>query len=147
MAAGPSGFTQRSKGKVAFSEMWAQGVQQFGQGSVIAYTTAGTQTISGQSAFATIASSSVISIWQMGSPPAPGAEFVMDIISVSSGVFIKASSVASFDPSTNTVIKSTYAMTITLIGLSSVKWGIKSVYPPSTIGVAPLAGITLSTTT
>lgn len=139
-----NGFTQRWKGKVAAVQLWVAGVPQNGPQAVVAYSTAGTQTLAGSGAIETINASSAISIWTMGYGPTPGREQVIDLITVSSGAFIKAAAGASFDPSTNTVIKSTYAESITLLGLSTTKWAIKSVFPGTTLGGS---GITLSTTT
>lgn len=145
--AGPSGFIQRWKGKVAVAAAYFGGVQEFGAGSLFVGTTAGAQTIPATNGAASIASSSAISIWTIGAIPQAGAELEIALISVSSGVFIKAAAGTSFDPSTDTVMKSTGARTITLYGLSSLKWAIKSVFPGDTVGNISPTGITLTTTT
>lgn len=145
--AGPNGFVQRWKGKVVGAAYWVSGAGQvFGNGSAITYSTTGTQTM-GQEAVSLINSSSAISIFSLsGAAPVHGIEKQIHLLTVSSGVFIKAGPGTSFDPSTNTVIKSTYAMMITLLGESSVKWGIKAVFPPPSTLVGG-SGITLTTTT
>lgn len=142
----PSGFNQRWKGKIAAAQLWIGGVAQNGPSAVTAYSTAGTQTLAGSGAIETINASSALSIFTMGYGPSPGREQVIDLIVVSSGAFLKAAAGASFDPSTNTVIKSTYAQSITLIGLSTTKWAIKGLFPPASTLVGG-SGITLSTTT
>lgn len=145
--AGPSGFNQRWKGKIAAAAAWFGGVQEFGPGSLFVGTTAGSQTIPAANGAASIVSSSAISIWQIGAVPQPGVELEISLLTVSSGVFIKAAAGTSFDPSTNTVMKSTGARTITLFGLSTLKWSIKSVFPGDTVGNISPTGLTLSTTT
>lgn len=140
-----TGFVQRFKGKIAAAALWFNGAQVFGPGAYVAYSTAGTQTIGAQ-ALAKITASSAISIFTMSDLPAPGLEKFFDL-AVTSGMFLKAASGASFDNSTNTVIKSTYNMRLNLMGLSSAKWAIMGVYPDTTAGGAPVGGITLSTTT
>lgn len=143
--AGPSGFVTRFKGKVTAAALWLGKSAQFGPGSVVAYTTAGTQTL-GYEGAATINASSAVSIWQMSDLPSPGMRKFYDL-TVSSAMFLKAASGASFDGSTNTVIKSTYNMRLELRGLSTAKWSIVGAYPDTTAGGAPVGGITLSTTT
>ncbi len=149
----PNGFVQRWKGKVALpvGGLFIGGVSVtpsaadlntvLAAGTLTAYTTAGTQNIAAGNA--TISASSALSIFSMLEAPKVSVERVLSLILVSSGVFIKAAAGTSFDPSTNTVIKSTYAQQITLFGLSTTKWSIKSVFPVSTIG----GTLTLSTTT
>ena len=146
-----NGFVQRFKGKISAASLWLGGTQQFGPGAVGVYSTNSVAStagilISGAGASNTINASSAISIFALNFPPVQGSEFELGLINVSSGVFIKASPGTSFDPSTNTVIKSTYAMMITLVGLSTLKWGIKSVFPPPSTLVGG-SGLTLSTTT
>lgn len=158
-----SGFTQRWNGKVLAKllGLGSQGITLFsltgnpnltpadlltvdGAGGGAAYSTAGTQTIAGAVGVQTITSSSALSIWTLGALPYNGAELTLAIILNSSGVFIKAAAGSSFDPSTNTVMKSTIASQITLVGISTAKWAIKSVFPASTFANS---GLTLSTTT
>lgn len=140
-----NGIMQRFKGKIAAAALFLGGVYQYGPGSRVAYSTAGTQTL-GAEGIASINASSGISIFSMADLPSAGQTKVFDL-TVSSGVFIKAAAGASFDASTNTVIKSTYSQRITLRGLSTAKWTIVDVYPDSTAGGAPVGGVTLSTTT
>lgn len=140
-----TGFTQRFKGKITGAALWLGGAPVYGPGSRVAYSTAGTQNIANE-AISSINASSAMSIWSMTGLPAPGLQKVFDL-TVSSGAFIKAAAGASFDASTATVIKSTYAMRLTLMGLSSAKWSIIDVYPETTLGGAPVGGVTLTTTT
>ena len=144
--AGPSGFTTRQKGKVTFAALWLGASPQYGGGAAVSYSTVGTQTL-GKEKLSLITASSGIAIFSMSELPVMGLERTINMISVSSGVFLKAAAGASFDASTNTVIKSTYNQRINLIGVSSAKWQINSVYPDTTAGGAPVGGITLTTTT
>lgn len=159
----PSGYQQRWQGKV-LAQMFgvgAGGIQLAsvsgapvvspsdlqtidGQATVQALTTAASTDINGPGGVSSIASTSAISVWSLANVPSPGVQKTIALISVSSGVFIKAASGSSFDGSTNTVMKSTVAATITLMGLSTTKWSIKSVYPGSTLASSAL---TMSTTT
>lgn len=143
---GPSGFTSRNKGKSTQVSFWNGASPQFGPGAYVAYSTAGTQTL-GQEKISALTASSAIAIFSMSELPRPGLEREINVLSVSSGVFLKAAPGASFDASTNTVIKSTYAQRISLLGLTTAKWQITGVYPDTTAGGAPVGGITLSTTT
>lgn len=143
-----TGFVQRFKGKIAVAAAWFGGVQEFGPGTLFVGTTAlAALTVPAANGAATIASSSALTIWTLGQSPVAGAELEISLIQVSSGVFIKAAAGTSFDPSTNTVMKSTAARTITLYGLSTLKWAIKSVFPGDTVGTISPSGITLTTTT
>lgn len=142
----PSGFQQRFKGKVSAGALWLGGAPQFGAGSVIPLTTNAALNIPNVGT-ATLVSSSAATVWQMLGAPQQGLEMEIVTLNVANSVFIKAAPGTSFDPSTNTVIKSTQAQNIAMIGLSTVKWSIKSVFPASSAGGAPLGGITLSTTT
>lgn len=142
-----NGFLQRFQGKISAAALWVAGYPQAGPGSAVAYSTAAGEQTLGPEKVSLITASSALSVFDLGSPPYPGVEKDIHIVSVSSGVFIKAAAGTAFDPSTNTVFKSTYAMLVSLIGETSLKWGIKSVFPPSTAGVATNGGITLSTTT
>lgn len=141
----PNGFTNRSKGKATFQAVWFGGSAQYGSGSRVAYSTAGTQAL-GLEGICSINASSGASVFSMSELPAPGLTKMFDL-TVSSAVFIKAAAGASFDASTNTVIKSTYTGRITLRGLTTAKWTIVDVYPDTTVGGAPVGGVTLSTTT
>ena len=140
-----NGFVQRFKGRVQAAQLWLAGVPMNGPQSVLAFTTA-SATITPPSAIATLTATTGISVFTLGYAPLFGQELSLAVISVSSGVQIKAAAGTSFDPSTNTVIKSTQVQTITLLGVSTTKWSIKSVFPPSTLSTL-INGITLSTTT
>jgi hypothetical protein len=145
------GFTQRFTGKISARSLWLGGSALMGQGARQSYSTAavtGSLPIGtlGAEALQTINASSAISIFTMTDTPTPGEPKMLDLV-VSSGVFVKAAPGTSFDPSTNTVLKSTYSMRVQLVGLSSNKWSIVNVFPMSTAGGAPLGGLTLSTTT
>lgn len=140
-----NGFTQRFRGKITAQSIWANGSQQYGAGAYVAYSTAGTQTL-GLERLSAINAASAASVFTLGGMPVAGLEKILDL-TVSSGVFIKAAAGSCFDPSTNTVFKSTYAQRLTLIGISSVAWRIRGVYPDTTAGGAPVGGGTLSTTT
>lgn len=143
----PTGFQNRYKGKNAFpiGGIWIGGVQVNASGADIntvvgsgttagvAYTTAGTQTIAGAGGVATIAASSGIAIFALGASPILGVEKTIQIIQNSTKVFLKAAAGTSFDPSTNTVIASTLTPTLTLIGVSSLRWAIKGTFPPTTV--------------
>jgi hypothetical protein len=141
----PTGFNQRWKGKITAASLWLGGTQEYGSGAVYAGTS-DASTIPFQYGSAVVASATAAAVYQMQQMPSPGAEFEFIITSVSSGIFLKAASGASFDASTNTVIKSTYAQTITLYGRSTVKWSVKSVFPAASTLIGG-SGITLSTTT
>lgn len=152
----PNGFVNRSKGKSSFQTLWIGNSNQGGPGSYLAYSTAavtpgsGTTVIGqlGPESISGVNASSGLTIWTLTALPVPGVRKQITLLNNVSGVFIKAPAGASFDQSTNTVIKSTYApATITLIGLTSAKFAIQDVYPDTTAGGAPVGGITLSTTT
>lgn len=156
MAAG-TGFLNRFKGKQSYpvGGIWIGGTQLTPSGldlntlagSGTAQTITTGSTINGPGGVTSISATTAIAVYPMTGGPVAGVEKTIVITSVSSGIQIKAPAGASFDPSTNTVIKSTYAMTIKLMGLSTTKYTIQSVAPPSTAGVAVNFGITLSTTT
>lgn len=145
---GPSGFTQRFTGKIKTGQLWIGRQQQNGNGSVVAYSTLGTQTIDSDAIRAgTIASSSAISIFTLGGPPRRGHEIDL-VISNSSGTFIKMMAGSFVGSTLSAVIKSTQPLqTITLLGLSTLLWGLKNVYPETTLGGAQPGGVTLSLTT
>jgi hypothetical protein len=144
--AGPSGFVTRVKGKATYAALWLGASAQYGNGAYVAYSTAGTQTL-GREKVSSINASSGASVFTMSELPVPGLEREINMITVSSAAFLKAAAGASFDASTNTVIKSTYTQRISLLGLTTAKWQITGVYPDNTAGGAPVGGITLSTTT
>lgn len=140
-----NGFTQRWKGKVTAQSVWMGAQQFFGPGATPSYSTAGTQTLSIARA-ARISASSGASVFTLGFAPSPGLEFNVSLTTVSSAAFVKAAAGTAFTPSTATVFKSTYEMQVSLIGLSTTNWGIRSVWPPPSTLVGG-SGITLSTTT
>lgn len=146
-----NGFVQRFKGKAQLAALWLGGSARFGSAAKVAYSTAaGTNGLAigtiGLEAVPSINASSALSIWQLSNPVQAGWTQVLDL-TVSSGAFIKAPSGVSFDGSTNTVIKSTYTMRLSLVSLSSIAMRITDVYPDTTAGGAPVGGVTLSTTT
>lgn len=142
----PSGIMQRFKGKIQATSFFLGGSPVYGAGAAVDYSTAGTQTL-GLEGVSRIAASSGASVFTMAQPPFPGAEKHVYFQQISSAAFVKAASGASFDPSTNTVFKSTYApMMVTLIGITTAKWGIKGVFPPPSTLVGG-SGIALTTTT
>lgn len=140
-----SGFVTRSKGKSSFQSLWIGGAQIGGPGTVVAYSTAGTQTL-GAERVSQITGSSGASVFTMGTPPPIGVEKLIAIVSVSSAIFVKAPTGYSFDPSTNTVFKSTYAQQVAVVTLTTAKLSISGVWPPPSTLVGG-SGITLSTTT
>lgn len=132
------GGTPLTPAAVDFNTLLGQGTAQ---------TISSGSTINGPGGVTLLSASTGIAVFPMSGGPVAGVGKTIVITSVSSGVQIKAPAGASFDPSTNTVIKSTYPMTIELMGLSTLKYTIVGVSPPSTAGVATNFGITLSTTT
>lgn len=144
-----TGFQQRWKGKIAIAAAWFGGVQEFGVGSGFSGTDATvTKTIPASAGSASLTASTGIAtaIWTLGAVPQPGQELEIALTTISSGIFIKAAAGTSFDPSTNTVMKSTYAQMITLYGLTTAKWAIKSLFPPPSTLIGG-SGVTLTTTT
>lgn len=141
-----TGFVRRWKGKenIPIGSLWIGGVQMNASGAdlntlvsqgstaTVAYTTAGSQSILAAGGVNTIAASSAVAIFSLAAAPIAGVEKTIQLIQNSSKIFLKASAGASFDASTNTVIASTLLPTITLIGVSSVKWTIKGMFPPTT---------------
>ena len=53
----------------------------------------------------------------------------------------------AFDASTNLVMKTTAAMNVKLLAISTVAWRVASVFPISTAGGGPVGGLTFSATT
>lgn len=143
-----TGFNQRWKGKIKAAVLMVGPTFFNGPQSVQSYSTASGvsgQTIGQQASIANISASSGGAVFTL-SDPLPGIDLDL-VLAPTSAIFIKASAGTAFDASTNTVIKSTYAMMLTLTGISTLAWRIQGVFPPSTAGVAPNSGITLSTTT
>ncbi len=142
-----TGFPQRFKGKIAADQLWLGGSAMVGPSAAVAYSTAGSQTL-GKEAVSNINASSGKSVFTLGFDPVPGMEKLIKLTAVSSGVQIKAKTGTFIDTTSLTVLTSTYApQAITLVGQSTLLWLIKSVYPGSTGGVAPAAGVTGSATT
>lgn len=150
-----TGFVQRYKGKIALpvGGLWIGGVQITGsgadfnsisgQGTVQALTTASAVTTITNTGVTTINASSALLIYRLARP-VPGAEKVIQLNPVSSGVFITVStdgSVLLNGSSINTTIKSTVAANINLSGNSTSGWTITSVF------ISTLATLTLSTST
>lgn len=127
-----SGFVQRFKGKVECDALWIKGYNY----SAVEAASIGAQATStlGNFAASNVISSSGAGIWNVP-PPTAGLERTLAITSISSGAFFKAAANTSFGiigTSTMNVLKSTTVMTITLMGLSSVLWQVKSVWSTST---------------
>ncbi len=141
-----NGIMQRFRGKVQAAGLFLGVSPQYGPGTRVAYSTAGTQTM-GLEGISAINASSAISIWQMGLSPTPGLRHTIQFTAISSAAFVKAVAGVSFDESTNTVFKSTYVQRVSLLGMTTLKWSITDVYPDTTAGGAPVGGLTLSTTT
>lgn len=142
-----TGFTQRWKGKTSASAVWWQGTQVFGPGTVFTGNDAtATKTIPVVNGIALLTAATAAAVWMIGATPIPGQPLLVSIPSVSSAIFVKAPSGVSFDASTNTVFKSTYAMQVTLRGISSLAYRIEGVWPPPSTLVGG-SGITLTTTT
>lgn len=139
-----TGFVQRFKGKVECDSLWVKGFCY----SNTEAATIGAQATStlGPNVVSNVISSSGAGIWNVP-PPSPGIERTLAITSVSSGAFFKAAANTSFGiigGSTMNVLKSTTVMSITLVGMSSVLWQVKSVWSTSTTVIAMP---TFSTTT
>lgn len=141
-----NGFVTRTKGKEKIAALWLGKQAQNGVNSAASYSTAGTQTITPEAKVNLLTGSSGMAVFTLGFPPARGLEYNF-IMAPTSGIMLAAQAGSAFDASTNTVLKSTYAMQVSLVGISTVAWRVKSVFPQSTAGVAPLSGITLTTTT
>lgn len=151
-----NGFVGRDLGKVKVQQLWLGKQALNGAPSVANLSTvAGVgQTIPEQAHLVNIASSAA-SVFPMQALPGKGQEQRLNLIPSTTGagaIFVTAPAGLGFgfstlDPSTFNTIKSTYPMVLTLIGVSSLRAGIGSVFPQSTAGVAPLSGVTLSTTT
>ncbi len=127
-----TGFVSRWKGKVTAASFWMGGFCY----SAVEAATIGAQAAStlGNNAISNVISSSGAGIYNVP-PPIAGLERTLAVTSISSGVFFKAASGTSFGiigTSTMNVLKSTTVMTITLMGLSSVLWQVKSVWSTST---------------
>ena len=150
-----TGFVQRWKGKVALpvGGLWIGGVQYSGSGndlntisgsgSLQALTTASAVTTITNTGVTTIAATSGILVYRLARP-VPGGDKVIQLTTVSSGIFITAStdgSVLLNGSSINTTIKSTVAANINLMGNSTSGWTINSVF------ISTLATLTISTTT
>lgn len=143
-----TGFNQRWKGKVKAAVLMVGPTFFNGPQSVASYSTASGvagQTIGQQASVVNVSGSSGMAVFTL-SDPQPSIDLDL-VLSPTSGIMIKASPGTAFDASTNTVIKSTYPMLLTLTGISTLAWRVQGVFPPSTAGVAPNSGITLSTTT
>lgn len=151
-----TGFSQRWKGRIAARQLWlgSPAVQVTatggdlntiaGSATLQALTTSSTTSTITNTGPTTIASSSALTIWRLAPPTSPGMDKLIQLTTVSSGVFITTStdgSVLLNGSSLNTTIKSTIATIIDLFATSTSNWAIAGVYP-STLG--PL---TISTTT
>ena len=153
-----TGFTQRWKGKVLAQLLGigSGGINLYsvsgtpnitpadlaalqGGGLITAYSTQGAA-ISGNGV-ANISSTGIKSSMTLAAPVA-GARKLLALTAVSSGIQINAAP-ATFD-GTNSVMLSTQIGQIGLLGLSTARWLINSVYPQSTIAGSIL---TLSTST
>ncbi len=99
-----------------------------GAGTVTAYSTQGA-TISGNGV-ANISSTAAIIAMKLAQPIA-GARKVLAFTSVSSGIQIVSTGGATFD-GTNTVLATTQGAQINLLGLSTARWLITGIVPPST---------------
>jgi hypothetical protein len=141
-----TGFVQRFKGKIAAAEIYVGGVPTFSPGILQSTTIAGaaaeigTLTNYGVSA---VTASTVLAVARLASPQYPGQQKVIELVSVSSGIKITASTDGSvtFNGGTYNTITSTLAGNIALMAGSTTNWVITGVYP-STTGFP-----TLSTTT
>lgn len=142
----PNGFTQRFTGKIRTGVLWLGRQQMNGSGAAASYSTAGTQTIAQQARVNIITGSSGLSVFTLGFMPNIGHEYDFTFV-VSSGVMLKAMAGSAFDASTNLVMKTTAAMNVKLIGISTVAWRVASVFPISTAGGGPVGGLTFSATT
>lgn len=162
-----TGFTQRWQGKVLAKNLGvgSGGVTMFGfpggstqtdpnitradllsidgAATVTAYSTAGTQNIANPGGIDTISASSALSIFALTAAPYIGARKTL-VMTISSGIFVKAAAGTAFNGSTQTVMKSTLPLlNVEMIGRSTTNWEILSIFPVSTAG----ASLTLSTTT
>lgn len=113
-----------------------------GAGLLTAYTTAGLN-IANPGGIDTINASSALSIFSLTAAPVLGVRKTL-VMTISSGIFVKAAAGTAFNGSTQTVMKSTLPLVnVELIGRSTTNWEIIGAFPISTAG----ATITLTTTT
>lgn len=151
-----TGFVQRYKGKIAVpvGGIYIGGTQLSGSAAdfntisgsatLQALTSASTTSTITNTGPTTIASSSALTIWRLAKPTSPGQDKVIQLTTVSSGVFITAStdgSVLLNGSSINTTIKSTVAANIDLFATSTSNWAIVGLF------ISTLATLTISTTT
>jgi hypothetical protein len=169
MATGPSGFTDRYKGKIAcpIGGVYVGGIQVNASGpdmnTGVGWGTAPTSTLSTATITMSSGRAAGIDIFNPasgGSPifqlPSPfaGANKVLDYSTLNgstqilwtcstvTGVTIQGTySTAIGGSSLTRVIKSTISCTVELLGLSSLQWSFNSVYPSTT------GHLTFSTTT
>lgn len=125
----PSGYVTRYKGK-AEAEVFAVH-QGFNYCNPVALTTASTRAVPNIGVLALSASSAA---WFFLGPPVAGNQLDVIVASPSSNIHIMAAttgSIATFD-GTNFAFVSTGYCHISLVGLSTSRWGILSVYPTGT---------------
>jgi hypothetical protein len=152
-----TGFVDRFKGKinadVIFLKGWGMSEVSTALGSTVG-STAGSTLSADRSNYVINASSAAV-VYTLP-PVEPGALARLLFLAVSSGVFIKASTVApngannfgvqGAGGSTATVLKATAQMTVGLIGVSSISWAVDTVWSTYST-VAAVAQPVFSTTT
>lgn len=142
-----SGFIQRWKGKANFDPgaLWVGGLPLFGGGALqsLSLSTVQNSVINSYGVTAISATSGIVVV-RLQKPAFANIEKTIQLTTVSSGIFITAStdgSVTINGSSINTTIKSTLAGTISLMATSTANWAITAIYP------ATLGFVTLSTST
>lgn len=149
-----TGFVQRWKGKVNAAQLWLAGTQIVASGSDINTLIGGSSlealsTTSGypnikNNGMTTIASSSVLTTWRLATPAYAGQMKTINMITVSSGLFITTSTaiVTSLNGSSiNNTMKSTQTGIISLEATSTTNWNITGLFGSS------VSFLTISTTT
>ena len=131
----PSGFVNRWKGKIAADQIWIGGQSLVGPASGQTLSTGSATNIIAASGVTSIAATSVLAIFRLQKPTVTNTEKTIQLTTVSSGIFITAStdgSVTLNGSSINTTIKSTLAGVIALVATSTSNWAIVGVYPSTT---------------
>lgn len=155
MAAGPSGFVERFKGKYTASpgSVWVGGIPMYGNVTQAAFTptsTGSTCTITNQTV-ARINNSSTSAFVRLPAISFIGQPLAIEVFGVgstSTAVFITAASGQTFIGSSFGVLRTTANITIELQATSSANWAIMGTYSTGTsTGGASNQSIVFSTST